>query len=98
MSPTDATGARRLLIAHRLTWLVIALAAIAAGVGLAMPGVYRETDRVIPLNRRQGLVTLFALAALMPALVAARRGSSRAILIWFGLPGYLAYTLRVLST
>lgn len=37
-------------------------------------------------------MTLLALAVLVPALIAALRGSARGILIWLGLLGYLAYT------
>lgn len=70
----------------------MALAAVAAAVGLFAPDVYRETDWVIPQNRGQDLVTLLALVLLIPALVNARRGSPRATLIWLGLLGYLAYT------
>jgi hypothetical protein len=79
-------------VAHRLTMAIMALAAIAAAMGLLIPDVYRETDWVIPQNRGQDLVTLLALAVLVPVLVAARRGSPRATLIWLGLLGYLAYT------
>jgi hypothetical protein len=82
----------RLRIAHRLSAAIIVLAAITSAVGLFAPGVYRETAWVVPQNRGQDLVTLLALALLVPMLLAARRGSSRAILIWLGLLGYLAYT------
>jgi hypothetical protein len=82
----------RLGVAHRLTMAIMALAAIAAGAGLLTPDVYCETDWVIPQNRGQDLVTLLALAVLVPVLMAARHGSPRATLIWLGLLGYLAYT------
>ena len=82
----------RLRVALRLSWVVVALAAVAAAAGLFLPSVYRETDWVIPQNRGQDLVTLLALAAMLPVLRATARGSPRATLIWLGLLGYLAYT------
>jgi hypothetical protein len=87
-----ASFAGRLRVAYRLTALIIALAAIAAGTGLFFPAIYRETAWVIPQNRGQDLVTLLALAVLVPVLAAARNGTSRAVFIWLGLLGYLAYT------
>lgn len=88
----DIAAAKRLLLARRLTWLVVVLAAAAAGAGLFVPSVYRETEWVVPQNRGQDLVTLLALAWLVPTLVAAQRGSVRSKLVWLGLLGYLAYT------
>jgi hypothetical protein len=87
-----ASVSPRLVIAHRLTVAVFVLASLAAGVGLFLPDVYRETDWVIPQNRGQDLVTLLALAVLLPSVKASRRGSPRGTLIWLGLLGYLAYT------
>jgi hypothetical protein len=83
---------RRLAVAYRLTIAIVFLAAIAAALGLFVPSIYRETDWVIPQNRGQDLVTLLALAPLVPMLLRARTGSPRATLIWLGLQGYLAYT------
>jgi hypothetical protein len=82
----------RLTVAGRLTIAVIVLATFAAGIGLFLPEVYRETNWVIPQNRGQDLVTLLVLAVLIPALIASRHGSARGTLIWLGLIGYLAYT------
>lgn len=79
-------------VAFRMTIAIVLLAAVAAGLGLLVPAVYRETAWVVPQNRGQDLVTLLALAAMLPVLAAARRGSPRATLIWLGLLGYLAYT------
>jgi hypothetical protein len=88
----DHARQARLRVAFVLTWLVVVLAAIAAAVGLWMPAVYRETAWVVPQNRGQDLVTLIALALLVPALRLAQQASPRATLIWLGLVGYLAYT------
>lgn len=85
-------GRGRLTAAFRMTIAILALAAAAAGLGLLVPTIYRETAWVVPQNRGQDLVTLLALAALVPALIAAQRGSARGTLIWLGLLGYLAYT------
>jgi len=88
----DVAAARRLVFAQRLSGLVIVLAAGAAGVGLFMPSVCRETEWVVPQSRGQDLVTLLALLVLLPVIAAARRGSARSTLVWLGLLGYLAYT------
>jgi hypothetical protein len=79
-------------VAFALSWLVTGLAALAAAVGLLLPGVYRETAWVVPQNRGQDLVTLLALVVMVPVLRAAQRGSARGTLVWLGLLGYLAYT------
>jgi hypothetical protein len=80
------------LLAHRLTIVVMVLATLAAATGLLFPDIYRETAWVVPQNRGQDLVTLIAMAVLLPVLKAARRGSPRATLVWLGLLGYAAYT------
>ena len=55
----------RLRVAFTLSWIVLALAGLAAATGLFFPAVYRaETAWVIPQNRGQDLVTLLALAVL----------------------------------
>lgn len=78
--------------ARWLTVVIIVLAAFASSVGLFYPAVYRETAWVVPQNRGQDLVTLLVVTALVPVIIAARRGSARALLIWLGLLGYVAYT------
>jgi hypothetical protein len=82
----------RLSVGYRSTVLIAVLAALASGVGLWVPSVYRDTAWVIPQSRGQDLVTLLSLPALLWALYRAREGSPRATLIWLGLLGYLAYT------
>jgi hypothetical protein len=88
----DRARQARLRVAIALTWVVVALATIAAAIGLWMPAVYRETAWVVPQNRGQDLITLLALAVLVPVLRLAQQGSPRGTLIWLGLVGYLAYT------
>jgi hypothetical protein len=87
-----ATGSDRLGVAYRLTAVIIELAAVASAWGLLAPSVYRDTPWVLPQNRGQDLVTLLVLGTLVPVVKAARRGSPRAMLVWLGLLGYLAYT------
>lgn len=82
----------KLAVALGLTRAIIALAAVAASVGLFVAAVYRETAWVTSQNRGQYLVTLFALTVLILVLVGVRRGSPRATLVWLGLLGYIAYT------
>lgn len=82
----------RLAVFRHLSWIIAVLAAIASAVGLFAPTVYRETDWVIPQNRGQDLVTLIALVVLVWAQKAQRGRSPRALLIAFGILGYLAYT------
>jgi hypothetical protein len=79
-------------VQFRLSLAIFFLAAIASGVGLLLPSVYRETNWVIPQNRGQDLVTLLILVAFLPISFAANKGSIRAYLIWLGLIGYLSYT------
>jgi hypothetical protein len=78
--------------AQVLSTLVVPLATAASLAGLFVPGLYRETAWVVPQNRGQDLVTLAALCVLVVALILARRGSARALLIWIGVLGYVWYT------
>ncbi len=81
-----------LRIAGALTVLIILLAAPAALGGLLLPGLYRETEWVVPQVRGQDLVTLLALPFLAAAMRGAQRGSARATMMWIGLLGYIFYT------
>ncbi len=60
-----------LRIAQTLTVSIILLAALAALGGLLLPGLYRETEWVLPQVRGQDLVTLLALPFLAAAMAAA---------------------------
>lgn len=75
-----------------LTAAIIPLAAVAAGAGLLLPGIYRDPAWLVPQARGQDLVTLLAVLALAIVYPAVRRCEARAVLAWLGLLGYLAYT------
>jgi hypothetical protein len=93
--PAPGVGASppALTAAYCLSVVAAPLAALAAAAGLAMPGLYRDPAVLVPQARGQDLVTLVVgVPLLLGALVAARRGSARAHLLWLGALGYLAYT------
>jgi hypothetical protein len=71
--------------------LLVGLAAVAAGCGLLVPGLYREWA-LGPAMKGQDLVTLAMLPVLLAALPATRRGSAGASLVRVGLVGYLLYS------
>lgn len=78
--------------AEYLTAAILLLTAIAAAVGLFIPDFYRDTAWVVPQNRGTDLLTLAgALPALALTLLAVRRGSQKARIIWLGLLGYVLY-------
>lgn len=79
-------------LAQVLSTLVVPLATAASLAGLFVPDLYRETAWVVPQNRGQDFITLAALCVLVAALIFARRGSARALLIWIGVLGYVWYT------
>lgn len=69
------------------------LAAVAAGVGLLVPDVYRDSEPLLAQIYGQDLVTaLVAVPVLLVALAAARRGSRRGEVVRLGVVGYLLYT------
>ncbi|MFO8114743.1 MAG: hypothetical protein R6U01_05190 [Halorubrum sp.] len=73
--------------------LTLLLAVVAAGVGLFVPGFYRDAAVLIPQLYGQDLLTLVvAVPALAVALVYARRGSLRMYVVWLGVTGYFLYT------
>jgi hypothetical protein len=79
-------------VARVLTLILAPLTALAAGAGLLVPGLYRDGAWVVPQTRGQDVVSLLAVAALLAAVSAERRGSARARLVWIGLLAYVAYT------
>lgn len=92
-SPATTLATRSSLApAQRLTFLAAALAVVASGLGLFVPGVYRDNAWVIPQNRGTDLVTLFlAVPLLLVAVPRASRGAVRATVVWLALLGYLFY-------
>jgi hypothetical protein len=89
MSPIVGTGRW----AYVLSIGVAVLAFVVSLAGLLMDGVYGEPVSVAEMLRGYDLITV---AVVVPGLVVsqllARRGSTRAQLVWAGLLAYLAYT------
>ena len=79
-------------LAEILTLLLIPLALVASLGGLFIPNLYREPAVMQPAMRGPDLVTVLALVVMSLALLAVRRGSARATLVWLGLLGYVFYT------
>jgi len=81
---------RPYLVASTLT---LVLTVVAAGVGLLVPGFYRDAEVLLPQLYGQDLLTLVvAVPALAGALYYAHRGSLRGYVVWLGVTGYLLYT------
>ena len=81
---------RPYLIASALTLI---LAVLSAGVGLLVPGFYRDAEVLLPQLYGQDLLTLVvAVPVLAVALYYARQGSLRGYVVWLGVTGYLLYT------
>lgn len=89
---TRPTSSPALRVARLLTAVIVPLAAVASAGGLFIPGLYRDPAAIVPVMQGQDLVTLAALPALVVALLAAGRGSTRGMLAWIGLLGYVLYT------
>jgi hypothetical protein len=82
----------KLKTAFTLSGLILILAAVQAGAGLWRPQLYRDNDLVNAAWRGNDLVTLLvAVPLLAAALVLARHGSDRALLVWAGLLDYVLY-------
>jgi len=73
------------------TAAVALLSAVASSLGLAVPGIYSETQLVAAM-RGQDLVTLLVSGLLVLAANQIRKGSARAVPAWLGLMGYALYT------
>ena len=79
-----------------LSFALALLAALAAATGLLAPSVYRDVPSWVAQARGQDLVTLVVVVPLMlAAQVGARRGSTRAFLVWLGCVGYIAYSYAI---
>ena len=75
-----------------LSFLLLALSAIASLGGLLLPNLYRDTEfyRLVWQNN-DGVTLVLAVPALLVAIRRTDRGSRRAHLIWLGLLVYLFY-------
>lgn len=79
-------------VARRLSLLLIPLVILAAGVGLLLPGVYRDNPQSIPLERANDLANLaVAIPLLIGSLMLAAHDSLRGYLLWMGTLGWLIY-------
>jgi hypothetical protein len=78
-------------VAEVLTVLIIVLGIITSASGLLLPHLYRDPVSIVPALRGQDLITLLTMPILLVTLLAVRRGSTRAKLIWVGLLGYVLY-------
>lgn len=85
----EAWGTRAALL---LSALIIPLATLAAGAGLRVDGLYRDSPALVPILQGQDLVTLVALPIMAVAIIAARQGSTAGLIVWAGALGYLCYT------
>jgi hypothetical protein len=69
------------------------LLAVAAGSGLFVEGLYRDTPSLVAQASGQDVVTLVvALPVLVISAILASRGSERGRLLWLGVLVYLVYT------
>lgn len=69
------------------------MAVLATGVGLFVPGFYRDAEVLLPQLYGQDLLTLaVAVPALAGALYYAHHQSLRGYVVWLGVTGYLLYT------
>jgi len=86
----------RIELADRLAMAALLLASVAAGAGLLVPGLYRDTDEGIRQARATDLVTLiFAVPAVALGLWRARAGSVGGRLLAVAALGYLAYSYAI---
>jgi hypothetical protein len=78
--------------ATALSSAIVLLALVASAGGLFWDGLYRDNPLVTAAFRGNDLITLVGAApALAIALITARRGSTRAQLIWMGMLAYMLY-------
>jgi hypothetical protein len=90
MTATQRAPSRPLVAASLAT---LVLAAVAAGAGLSVPSLYRDSEVLLPQLYGQDLLTLvFGVPALAGSLYLAVRGSRRGYVAWLGVTGYLLYT------
>lgn len=97
-TPVDSDGdilrpGPRLTGAWVLSWVVLALMAVASAAGLVVDGIYPEETWAVAAFRGNDLVTLFLVVPVLTvALVASRRRpSSASVLVWLGMLFYGLY-------
>ena len=77
---------------YALSVAVAVLMAVQAAVAILMPDLYRDEEWALEAWRLNDIVTfVLAVPVLVGALVLARRGSLRAVLVWFGVLQYALY-------
>jgi hypothetical protein len=87
----DKMSQTKLKPAYILSVIIAILMAIASASGL-FTDLYRDNPMVTAAWRGNDLITLFvAVPLLAAAMILARRGSLRALLIWMGMLGYALY-------
>ncbi len=75
-----------------LSVIATVLAVLAAGAGLFVPGLYRDSDFLQTVWQGNDWVTLLAVVpAMVVVLLLYRKGSLKAALVWMGLLLYLFY-------
>lgn len=83
-------------VSNKWLWLTVPIAillAVAAGSGVFVLGLYRDTTYLVVQARGQDAITLFVvLPAMVISAFLAVRGSQRARLVWLGGLIYLVYT------
>lgn len=90
MTTTRRTISRPLVAASLAT---LVLTTVAAGAGLLVPSLYRDSEVLLPQLYGQDLLTLVVgVPALAGSLFLATRGSHRGYVAWLGVTGYLLYT------
>jgi hypothetical protein len=93
---TTAATDRTMLLVDRLAGTALVLAALAAGAGLVLPDLYRDSDAWVRQARAADLVTLLAVVpTLAIGLRIARAGSAAGRLGVFAALGYLAYNYGI---
>jgi hypothetical protein len=73
--------------------LIAVLLAAAAGTGLVLPDLYKGylTPGLVTFQFIQDSVTLVVALAMIPAMIATRRGSLRGLVLWIGLLVFVPY-------
>lgn len=91
-APSMSASSFHLRTVRLLTMLLIPLCTLVAGVGLFVPGFYRDSPISIPLERANDLAALVVgIPMLIASLTLAARGSVRGYLLWMDAVGWAVY-------